>query len=328
MIADVRAEVEDAARRLRTNLPDLARLEAGLDQRFDKIADDVVHGRPEADVLGASRPSGGSVDRRVDQLRVRAERAARSRLGPPVRRLERRSAAALRSLTETAATRVEVALDHGARLVARSPGAARLVRASIPGALGKAPGAGFSSVPEGALRSWVLDQVAPRGTEGAVVHAECGDGSVVEELLGSGVDARGVDPGLSERSRGTNPRLVAGGTLEYLGAAPASSLGGLLLTGGVNRLRPGAARALVQLAASRLSPGATVVVVTLRPESVVATDPVAADLSGARPLHAVTWCHLFSRYGLEAVEVNEGADCKDGLVAVAARRPDPGEALV
>ena len=75
-------------------------------------------------------------------------------------------------------------------------------------------------------------------------------------------------------------------------------MNGLLLTGVVDRLRPGAARALAQLAARRLVPGGVVVLVSMRPEVAVAMDPVAADLASGRPVHPVTWCHLLARYGL------------------------------
>jgi hypothetical protein len=91
-------------------------------------------------------------------------------------------------------------------------------------------------------------------------------------------------------------------------------LDGLLLTGVVDRLRPGAARALAHLAARCLAPGGVVVLVSARPEAAVALDPVAADLSPGRPLHPVTWCHLLARFGLVELEVFEHD----------ASGPDPG----
>ncbi len=123
--------------------------------------------------------------------------------------------------------------------------------------------------------------------------------------------------------------IVAGGALEYLGAAPPASFDGLLLTGVVDRLRPGAARALAQLAARSLAPGGVVVLVSTRPEANVAMDPVAADLAPGGPLHPVTWCHLLASYGLGDLAVFE-PDASDPaahepeLFAVSARRPGPG----
>jgi len=98
-------------------------------------------------------------------------------------------------------------------------------------------------------------------------------------------------------------------------------LTGLLLTGVVDRLRPGAARALAQLAARRLAPGGVVVLVSMRPEVAVAMDPVAADLASGRPVHPVTWCHLLARYGLSELAVFEPDASEPDVFAVSAQRP-------
>ena len=101
----------------------------------------------------------------------------------------------------------------------------------------------------------------------------------------------------------------------------ATRFDGLLLTGVVDRLRPGAARALAHLAASRLAPGGVVVLVSARPEAAVAIDPVVADLAPGRPLHPVTWCHLLARYGLSELAVFEPDPSAPDSFAVFARRP-------
>ena len=141
---------------------------------------------------------------------------------------------------------------------------------------------------EGPLLAWVLERLsaAPpeeaREVPGLVLHAECGDGRVVEAFAARGLDARGADPRSPVRADG-DTRIVAAGALEYLGATLSGTLDGLLLTGVVDRLRPGEGRALAQLAARCLAPGGVVVLVSARPEAVVAMDPVAADLAHGRP---------------------------------------------
>ena len=126
--------------------------------------------------------------------------------------------------------------------------------------------------------AWVLEQLsgdaageAPEDSR-LVLHAECGDGRVVGALVARGIDARGADPRRPSRADGET-NIVSAGALEYLGATPSDTLDGLLLTGVVDRLRPGAARALAQLAARRLAPGGVVVVVSARPQAVIAIGP-------------------------------------------------------
>jgi hypothetical protein len=186
---------------------------------------------------------------------------------------------------------------------------------------------------EGSLLDWILDRLAAAGAEDAtdaprlVLRVECGDGRIVDALAARGLDARGADPRLAARAAGAS-KIVGAGGLEYLGATPADTLDGLLLTGVVDRLRPGAARALAHLAASRLASGGVVVLVSARPEVAVAIDPVAADLASGRPIHPVTWCHLLARYGLSRLEIFEpdalesDTDEPD-LFAVSARRSAP-----
>jgi len=155
-----------------------------------------------------------------------------------------------------------------------------------------------------------------------VLHAECGDGGVVEALAARGLDARGADPRSRARADG-DTRIVSAGALEYLGATSSGTLDGLLLTGVVDHLRPGEGRALAQLAARCLAPGGVVVLVSARPDAVVAIDPVAADLARGRPLHPVTWCHLLARYGLSVLAIFEPDSSEPDVFAVSAQRLVP-----
>jgi hypothetical protein len=106
--------------------------------------------------------------------------------------------------------------------------------------------------------------------------------------------------------------------LAHLGSIADGYLGGLVLSGCVDRLNLARQRKLLGLAASRLAPGAPLILIASVPESWAATAPaLEVDLAPGRPLHAPTWVHLMSRVGLVDAVVSEG----DGAVAVTVRRP-------
>lgn len=323
-------EIEEQERQLRAAGRVPPGLEAELDRVFRQVAaaslDAAEPGgtdRPGADGLEPTVPRDRKA--RLAGLAVPKVTAARSRLGPPIRRLERRGVVAAGQMSEKGATKAHVLADHGERVAASSTVATRVLHLVRPGAGALGPAATSRAAIEGPLLTWVLDQLAPGGAgRTTIVHAESGDGRVVAALAARGVDARGADPRLADRRRGGGTQNVAAGALEYLGASAPASLGGLLLSGVVDRLRPGAARALAQLAASRLEPGGTVVVVGIRPEAATALDPVAADLASGRPVHPVTWCHLLARYGLGDLSVFEPDASAPDVFAVAARHPGLG----
>jgi hypothetical protein len=307
--------------------------EDDLDRCFEEVAEATLAAEGSTvapdPALGAGDPiasSAGSL--RLARIRKQATLMARRRLGPSFRRLERRTALAMARVGEAASIRVHVTVDHLERLAARSPWASRVLSAARPGeAAMSAAGTTHPSI-EGPLLAWVLERLsaaAPkeaREVPGLVLHAECGDGRVVEALAARGLDARGADPRSPVRADG-DTRIVAAGALEYLGATLSGTLDGLLLTGVVDRLRPGEGRALAQLAARCLAPGGVVVLVSARPEAVVAMDPVAADLAHGRPLHPVTWCHLLARYGLSVLATFEPDPSEPDVFAVSAQRLVP-----
>jgi hypothetical protein len=332
MTSEVVAEIEAQVSQLRA----AGQVPPGLEDELDRCFEDVAEvslaavGKAMSGVSGpATDPIAGSAGpMSLAQLRKQATPAARKLLGPSFRRLERRGALGLARLGEAASIRAHVTADHLERLAARSPWASRLLSAARPGeAAMSAAGTTHPSI-EGPLLAWVLERLsaaAPkeaREVPGLVLHAECGDGRVVEALAARGLDARGADPRSPVRADG-DTRIVAAGALEYLGATLSGTLDGLLLTGVVDRLRPGEGRALAQLAARCLAPGGVVVLVSARPEAVVAMDPVAADLAHGRPLHPVTWCHLLARYGLSVLATFEPDPSEPDVFAVSAQRLVP-----
>jgi hypothetical protein len=329
MTQEVVAEIEAQVRELREGGQVPEGLEDELDECFEKAAEAALAGVPGASIgpgggaapvgrLGASwSPTG---------LRKQLTVLARRRLGPSLRRAERQAVLGVARAGETAWLQVHVSADHLERLAGRSALASRVLSVLRPRELAIPASRSVRPVVEGPLLDWVLERLgeSAAGQLGSppapVLHAECGDGRVLQALASTGLEVRGADPRLSARSRG-DTSIVAAGALEYLGATPQASLGGILLTGIVDRLRPGAARALAELAARCLVPGGIVVLVSARPELVVAMDPVAADLASGRPMHPVTWCHLLAYFGLSELTVFGPDAAEPEVFAVSARRP-------
>jgi hypothetical protein len=333
MTSEVVAQIEAQVSQMRATGQVPPELEGELDECFEEVAQASLasaasRGASDSDPGARDRMAGRAGSMGLVQLRRQATAAARRRLGPSFRRLERRGALAVARLGEAASIRVHVTADHLERLAASSPRASRVLSAARPGEpTASVAGAVRPSI-DGPLLAWVLERIGATAAAGAretpavVLHTECGDGRVVEALAGRGFDVRGADPRAPVRADG-DTRIVAAGALEYLGATESGTLDGLLLTGVVDRLRPGEGRVLAQLAARCLAPGGVVVLVSARPEAVVALDPVAADLAHRRPLHPVTWCHLLARHGLSVLAVFEPDANEPDVFAVSAQRPAP-----
>ncbi|MGO9964788.1 MAG: hypothetical protein ACLPUG_15365 [Acidimicrobiales bacterium] len=331
MTSDVVAQVEAQVSEMRATGQVPPGLEGELDKRFEEAAEASLASAAspparDPDLGARDRIAGLSSSRLVAQLRGRAAAAARRQLGPSFRRLERRAAIAVARLGEAASIKVHVTADHLERLATSSPRASRVLAAARPVESTASVAGAVHPAIDGPLLDWVLERIGAASPDGVretavvVLHTECGDGSVVEALVERGFDARGADPRAPVRAEG-DTRIAAAGALEYLGATPSGTLDGLVLSGVVDRLRPGEGRVLAQLAARCLAPGGVVVLVSARPEAVVALDPVAADLAHRRPLHPVTWCHLLARHGLSVLAVFESEASEPDVFAVSAQRP-------
>jgi hypothetical protein len=145
-------------------------------------------------------------------------------------------------------------------------------------------------------------RAALAGRKGRVLHADCGDGSLVDALIEDGVDAYGVDPDgsviESAIERGLDVRAES--VLDHLEIVAPEALSGVVLTGAVQWLHPNQRDRLVTLLASRLAVDATVVIQSATPESWAAgTSPLISDLAPGRPLHPETWAHLLAHHGFD-----------------------------
>lgn len=326
MTGEVAGEIEAQVLELRAAGRVPVGLEEELDECFEQMAEAALAGASGAfgdPGTGIAPTVGLGAASSLGELRNQVTALARRRLGPPLRRAERQAVLGVARAGEGAWLQVHVTADHLERLAGRSPLASRALSVLRPRELSFPATRSVRPVVEGPLLEWVLERLA--GCKAPVLHAECGDGRVLQALSALGLDARGADPRLGARSSG-DTSIVAAGALEYLGAAAQESFGGILLTGVVDHLRPGAARALAQLAARCLVPGGVVVLVSARPELVVAMDPVAADLAPGRPMHPVTWCHLLAQFGLFDLTVFDPDAAEPDVFAISARRPPHADA--
>jgi SAM-dependent methyltransferase len=148
------------------------------------------------------------------------------------------------------------------------------------------------------------------GRPGRVLHAESATGALVVALNAAGIDAYGVDPrddaGAAADTAGAETRTT--GALDHLRALPPSALGGLVLSGCIDRFALGDQLELAKHAMRVLAPGGRLVVLGSHPRHwMLHGDPVTADLTFGRPLHPETWTHVIGGLGFDAVERHDGA---------------------
>ncbi len=147
------------------------------------------------------------------------------------------------------------------------------------------------------------------GASGRVLHAECGDGHLAARLAEIGVDVYGIDPRDDAAALADELRVEVRSVeaLAHLRVLPRESLGGLVLSGCVDRLPLGDLDEIVRLAAGALTEGAAVCVLGVHPGHWARSrSSIAADLAPGRPLHPETWEWLLTMHGFEDVESRLG----------------------
>ena len=157
-------------------------------------------------------------------------------------------------------------------------------------------------VPARELGVWVEPVaafVAATARHGDVVHADCGEGALVSALRRAGVAARGVEPrgGVALRALESGCDVTIGEVAEFLARSASASLGGLVLSGVVDRLPLYALLPVLARSRQSLAEGAPLVVVAEQNSAGGVERPVAHDLGGGRPLHVETWELLLARSG-------------------------------
>jgi hypothetical protein len=182
-------------------------------------------------------------------------------------------------------------------------------------------------IPARELDGWVqpvADHLVAATPAGAVLHADCGEGQLLGSLLGSGLEARGVEPrgGVALRALEQGYAVSIAEVVEDLASRSSGSLGGLVLSGVVDRLPLHALLLLLSEAHRVLALGAPIVVVATEPEPArAARDVVADEILAPRPLHARTWEVLLARANFAGAGPLVGGPAGDGRVAIAATVP-------
>jgi hypothetical protein len=182
-------------------------------------------------------------------------------------------------------------------------------------------------MPARELGQWVepvTRHIVARTPGGEVLHGDCGEGLLLCALEDAGVTARGAEPrgtvALGALERGG--AVAVGEVAEELAARPSASLGGLVLSGVVDRLPLHSLLPLLAQARRALAPGAPIVVVASDPEkSTAGVSAVARDLLHPRPLHAETWNVLLHGSGFVTVGPLDFDGDGDDRFAIAATTP-------
>jgi hypothetical protein len=152
---------------------------------------------------------------------------------------------------------------------------------------------------------------AVRDVSDRVLVADCGGGALLDALTATGVDVYGVDPSdlVLEPALARGLDVRAEGVVDHLGVVAAEALGGIVLTGSLQWLRPNEREHLVDLLATRLVVGGRLVLHSTTPEGWAASvTPVVRDLAPGRPLHAQTWAHLLGSHGFTVADPVSGGD--------------------
>lgn len=290
LLAEIEAEARD--RRASGALP--PDFEALLDSAFARLAppgaagddfDDLLERAEQLAFVNAAAPVTSALP-----LVTHAKRAVRKAIAWEVRHVARQVSAFASTVTEAVG------------LLGRRVGALEQRQPALDGPLADAVLAARAPLDVAGWAGTVVP--ALRGVPGRVLHAESGDGALLARLVEDGVDAYGVDP---VRGEAAAADVHVEDPLAHLAALPDGSLGGLVLSGCVDRLPLGALVRLPAVAAAKVTPGGSVVLLGTDPRTWLRhRSPVEADLSPGRPLHHATWTTLLSAAGLDPVSVVEG----------------------
>jgi hypothetical protein len=175
------------------------------------------------------------------------------------------------------------------------------------------------------LDGWVepLSTLVRSRTPGSdVVHADCGEGALIRALVQDGVPASGVEPrgGVALRALERGCRVTISEVAEYLPTRPAASLGGLVLSGVVDRLPLHAILPLLADARRALEGGAPIVIVSEPLAPLQLNAPASQDVVDRAALHLETWELLLDRSGFVDVTplpAGTGGDERFGVSATA-----------
>jgi len=181
-------------------------------------------------------------------------------------------------------------------------------------------------VPARELGSWtgpVAAHLLARTPGGVIVHADCGEGALLRALSARGAAAHGVEPrgAVALRALEDGCTVTIGEASEDLAGRAAGSLGGIVLSGVVDRLPLHGLLPLLSDCRRTLAHDAPLVVVSEPAAATVLREAPAADLVAGRPLHEATWELLLARTGFAEVAPLRAGSVADRRFAVSAAVP-------
>jgi len=181
-------------------------------------------------------------------------------------------------------------------------------------------------VPARELGDWIAPMaghIVATTPGGDVLHGDCGEGDLLHALMERGVPAVGIEPrgsvALAALERGCAVTICE--VTEGMESRPADSLGGVVLSGAVDRLPLHALLPLLAQARRALRLSAPIVVVVTDPDDEVAWVTPALDLVEARPMHEQTWAMLLDRAGFVDIAPLRREGAGDGRFALSASTP-------
>jgi hypothetical protein len=142
---------------------------------------------------------------------------------------------------------------------------------------------------------------------GKVLHGDCADGRIVSSMMAAGVDAYGVDPRVeaaySAMRRGAPVRI--GAVLDHLASLGDAALGGLFLSGSIDRGSSACQLRLLELSSQALCGGATLALAVTEPSRLPEEhrDGAFAELLDWSPKTPGTWEEMIAYAGFVDVRV-------------------------
>jgi hypothetical protein len=156
----------------------------------------------------------------------------------------------------------------------------------------------------GVLVEPITAHVVGRTPGGDIVHADCGDGTLIAAIEAAGVPAQGVEPrgDVALHALEQGRRVAICDALEHLSLRTSRSLGGIVLSGVVDRLPVARVVPLLTECLRTLAVGAPLVVVAEPRGTEQTWEPPASEILSGRPLQVATWEMLLERAGFAAVD--------------------------
>jgi hypothetical protein len=175
----------------------------------------------------------------------------------------------------------------------------------------------------GSLTGPVAAHVVARTPGGVIVHADCGHGELLRALRAQGAAAHGVEPrgALALQAIEHGGSVTIAEASEHLASQAEGSMGGVVLSGVVDRLALHSLLPLLAQSRRVLQRGAPLVVISEQVAARESRDPPAQDLVDGRPLHEATWELLLQRAGFVEVAPLPDGGGHDGRLALAAVAP-------